>query len=59
MQNGYKGNTRNLVDDAKFETKVNEENKKNWIQMVRQQTEGESHCQCTVEYSASKKLSTS
>merc|ERR1712156_228188 len=39
IENGYKGNTRNLVDDAKFETKVNEENKKNWIQMVRQQTE--------------------
>ena len=28
------------MDDAKFETKVNEENKKNWIQLVRQQTEG-------------------
>ena len=40
IENGYKGNTRNLVDDAKFETKVNEENKKNWIQLVRQQTEG-------------------
>lgn len=35
----FPGNTRNLVDDAKFETKVNEENKKNWIQLVRQQTE--------------------
>ena len=39
IENGYKSNTRNLVDDAKFETKVNEENKKNWIQLVRQQTE--------------------
>ena len=29
IENGYKSNTRNLVDDAKFETKVNEENKKN------------------------------
>lgn len=39
IENGYKSNTRNIVADAKFETKVNEENKKNWIQLVRQQTE--------------------
>ena len=39
IENGYKSSNRNLVDDAKFETKVNEENKKNWIQLVRQQTE--------------------
>lgn len=39
IENGYKGNTRNLVDDAKFETRVNEENKRNWVQMVRQQSE--------------------
>lgn len=44
IENGYKGNTRNLVDDAKFETKVNEENKKNWIQLVRQKTEGDYYC---------------
>ena len=40
LKNGYKGTTRNIVDDAKFETRVNEENKRTWVQLVRQQTEG-------------------
>ena len=40
LKNGYKGTTRNIVDDAKFETRVNEENKRSWVQLVRQQTEG-------------------
>ena len=40
LKNGYKGTTRNIVDDAKFETRVNEGNKRTWVQLVRQQTEG-------------------
>jgi len=40
FQNGYQSRTRNLVEDAKFESRVNEENKRNWIQSIRQQSEG-------------------
>ena len=40
MQNGYQGQKRNIVDDAKFETKVNEEEKKNWINHVRRKSQG-------------------
>jgi hypothetical protein len=28
------------VEDAKFESRVNEENKRNWISSLRQQSEG-------------------
>ena len=31
---------RNLLSDAKFETKVNEENRQNWIQSVKEQMKG-------------------
>ena len=40
MQNGYQGQKRNIVDDAKFETKVNEEEKRNWINLVRHKSKG-------------------
>jgi hypothetical protein len=40
FQNGYQSRTRNLVEDAKFESRVNEENKRNWIQSIRHQSEG-------------------
>ena len=39
-QNGYQGQKRNIVDDAKFETKVNEEEKRNWINLVRRKSQG-------------------
>ena len=39
-QNGYQGQKRNIVDDAKFETKVNEEEKRNWVNLVRRQSQG-------------------
>ena len=39
-QNGYQGQKRNIVDDAKFETKVNEEEKRNWINIVRRKSQG-------------------
>ncbi|TRY73897.1 hypothetical protein TCAL_01528 [Tigriopus californicus] len=39
IENGYQGTKRNLVNDAKFETKVHLETKKNWLQAVRQQSE--------------------
>ena len=47
LQNGYQEKTkyqqyqkRNIVDDAKFETKVNEEEKRNWINQVRRKSQG-------------------
>ena len=40
FQNGYQGQTRNIVNDAMFEQKVNEENKKQWIKNARKQSQG-------------------
>ena len=41
LQNGYQGQTRNIVNDAQFEQKVNEENKRQWIKNARQESQGE------------------
>ena len=41
-QNGYASKTRTLVDDAKFETLVNRETKREFLQQVRRSSTGES-----------------
>ena len=38
MQNGYGGRSRNLVDDAKFESRVHDEEKQNIIDTVKRQS---------------------
>jgi len=36
VQNGYPSRRRSLVGDARFETQVNKENKRNWLEEIRQ-----------------------
>lgn len=36
VQNGYPSRRRSLVGDARFETAVNKENKRNWLEEIRQ-----------------------
>ena len=36
MQNGYPSRRRSLVGDARFETQVNKENKRKWLEELRQ-----------------------
>lgn len=36
FQNGYPSRRRSLVGDARFETQQNKENKRNWLQEIRQ-----------------------
>ena len=38
IQNGYAGRSRNLVDDAKFESRVHDEEKQNIINAVKRQS---------------------
>ena len=38
LQNGYGGRSRNLVDDAKFESRVHDEEKQNIIDTVKRQS---------------------
>lgn len=35
-QNGYPSRRRSLVGDARFETQINKENKRSWLQEIRQ-----------------------
>lgn len=35
-QNGYPSRRRSLVGDARFETQLNKENKRSWLQEIRQ-----------------------